>query len=438
MCGSSADKLAELNPHLRKGAIPPNESNFVLRIPAGSTGKFAKAYGKSGQGRGTAEAAHQHIAQKGETVESVAALYMIEADQLRQINNLSGSNLKEGTKLTLPPQSAIASAKPLDRKAKPVSVAQVPAAASPRLSSITHKVKTGDTLGSIAKRYGVSIDSIKKNNNLTGTTVKTGQILKIKSDLPLTAEAKSSSPLMVVESKAPPRVEGTHTVVAGESLGVIAKKYGMSVKELADINGLKGVTINIGQKLKVSRPGGPADGPRQTPAAKSEPERAGRSGDQIHTVQSGDSLGALAQKYGSSSKAIMEANNLPDHNIRIGQKLNIPGRGPASPAPAAAPAKSGSGEAGVHVVQSGESLSVIAQKYGLATKALAEMNNITDNNIRIGQKLKVSGGKPAGRTASQTGGGAGVYTVATGDTIYGIAKKHNLSVADLKKLNNLG
>ena len=383
LSGSSSKILEELNPHLIKQAIPPNESNFVLRIPAGATDKFVAAYNKSGKGK--TEAAHQHIAQKGETLDSVAAMYNLDPDKLRELNKGIGDKLKEGAKLALPPQAVQMAAhgqpgkliEPLPTAARPAIRAKAPAVTgSPRLSSITHKVQKGDTIGTIAKRYGVSAAAIRSENGLKSDTVKAGQILKINSDLPLTAQKKAGGPVMVVESQAAPRVSDTHTVASGESLGLIAQKYGMSVKELADLNKLKSVNIKAGQTLLINRPGKNNEKPKQSSSANSG----------VHEVQSGESLGLIAQKYGVSSKALAEANNIDGTTIKIGQKLKIPG---ASGSDKKTPsAKSGS--SATHTVAEGESLYGIARKYDLSVDDLKKLNNMGENNsIRPGQQLKV-------------------------------------------------
>jgi membrane-bound lytic murein transglycosylase D len=82
----------------------------------------------------------------------------------------------------------------------------------------------------------------------------------------------------------------------------------------------------------------------------------------------------------------------------------------------------------------------IARKYGLTVADLKRLNNLPGNNIRVGQKLKVSGragAGPSGGPAAPAAKGAGGYKVAEGDTLYGIARKNNLSVDELRKINQL-
>ncbi len=100
-----------------------------------------------------------------------------------------------------------------------------------------------------------------------------------------------------------------HTVTRGETLSGIAAKYGVSMATLRDLNNLKRDVVWVGQRLKV-----PAKS--AVSAAASRPTR--------HKVVRGDSLTAIAARYGVSSKAIMQANNMKSSNVMLGQNLKIP------------------------------------------------------------------------------------------------------------------
>lgn len=100
-----------------------------------------------------------------------------------------------------------------------------------------------------------------------------------------------------------------HTVTRGETLSGIAAKYGVSMATLRDLNNLKRDVVWVGQRLKV-----PAGSRVSTTAAR--PAR--------HKVVRGDSLTAIAVRYGVSPKAIMQANNMKSDNVMLGQNLKIP------------------------------------------------------------------------------------------------------------------
>jgi len=104
----------------------------------------------------------------------------------------------------------------------------------------------------------------------------------------------------------------------------------------------------------------------------------------LHIVAKGDTLSRIAQRYGTTVKALKSANGLKSDVIKVGQKLKLP---------AAAVVASATG---THVVRKGETLSGIAGKYGISVRDLKRTNNLTSDLIKVGQKLTVPGGSPSG------------------------------------------
>lgn len=140
----------------------------------------------------------------------------------------------------------------------------------------------------------------------------------------------------------------------------------------------------------------PSDTPAPvvTPAAQSTPLPFRR-----HTVESGDTLSGIAQQYGTTVEDIQSLNDLGNSEIlQIGQILLIPAAGataipPTSPPPGPTPGTV------IHVVQSGETLLGIAQRYGVSMLVIQQMNNITDpETLQVGQQLYI----PVGPTATAT------------------------------------
>lgn len=114
--------------------------------------------------------------------------------------------------------------------------------------SFTHTVKKGESLGSIAKKYGVSVANIKKWNNLRKDVITPGQKLTIyRSGGPI---AKASNQSSSGKSSGSTK---THVVKKGETLSSIANKYKCSVANIRSWNGIKGNTIKVGQKLKIKK-----------------------------------------------------------------------------------------------------------------------------------------------------------------------------------------
>jgi membrane-bound lytic murein transglycosylase D len=159
----------------------------------------------------------------------------------------------------------------------------------------------------------------------------------------------------------------------------------------------------------------------------------------IHTVRSGDSLYAIARRYGSSVSAIRQANSLRGSLIRPGQTLIVPRFGNEIPASARQPQRTADG--GIYVVQRNDTLWDIANGFSVSLDRLCAANGLSRRDvIRPGQRLNIPDGATRSETvvsrqASQTGGST--YTVRGGDTLYDIARDHNVSVNALKRANGL-
>jgi LysM repeat protein len=250
----------------------------------------------------------------------------------------------------------------------------------------TYTVQAGDTLSGLAKRFGTTTDQIKERNNLTSDMIFVGQTLS------LTGTLTSTS---------------TYTVQSGDSLSAIAKRFGTSVDQLKQINGLTNDMIFVGQTLKVS-------GTSTT----------SETGNQTYTVQSGDSLSAIAKRYNMSVIELKHINNLSSDMIFVGQTLKVTGTSTEGNT-----TQTGT-TATTYTVQSGDSLYGIAKNYGLTVTQLKQYNGLTTDNIYVGQTLILNGTTSTEQTS-------GSYTVQSGDSLSAIAKKFGITTTQLKQANNL-
>ena len=173
--------------------------------------------------------AKTHIVKKGESLASIAKKYKVSVKKLIKINNLKKPYIiRPGQKLKIPEKKNISK---ISNKAKTIQNCKV-----------VHKVKKGETLIKIAKKYRVWVRDLKKINNLKDDTLRVGQLLCIKKGKQKKVKTKT-----IIEKKIV-----IHKVKKGESLASIAKKYKTSIKEITKINKLKKpYIIHPGQKLKI-------------------------------------------------------------------------------------------------------------------------------------------------------------------------------------------
>ena len=139
------------------------------------------------------------------------------------------------------------------------------------------------------------------------------------------------------------------------------------------------------------------------------------SGDNYYIVKKGDSLYGIANLYNTTVSEIKGLNNLTTNNLSIGQVLKIPVKEEVDT----------SVSDDVYVVKSGDTLYSISKKYGITVDDIKKLNNLSSNNLSIGQNLIINKGDNI------------TYKVVSGDSLYSIARKYNTTVDEIKKINNL-
>ncbi len=258
---------------------------------------------------------------------------------------------------------------------------------SSRTSGGNYLVQPGDTLYSIARRSGMSLNSLLTLNGLSQSSViYPGQSLTIsQSDSRVaTKSSYNAKPLASGVS-----TSGTYTVQAGDTLYGIARRSGMSLNTLLSLNGLsQSSVIHPGQTLKLS---GASNATVASPVSyKSTASSASTSG--TYTVKAGDTLYRIAYNHGISLTTLLSINGLSETStILPGQQLVVSGSAKTTTtATTSAKTVSYSTGASTHTVQAGDTLFRIAKNNGLTLSELRALNGLTSNTIRVGQVLKVS------------------------------------------------
>lgn len=197
-----------------------------------------------------------------------------------------------------------------------------------------YTVKSGDSLWSISKKFGITVDELKSANNLSSNLLSVGQNL-------------------IIPGKETQTTGDEYVVKKGDTLYSIARKYHSSVDNLKSINNITTDSLAIGQIIKL-------------------PSTSSTASD-TYIVKKGDSLYSIARTYNTSVDKLKEINNLTSNALAIGQVLKLP--------------SSNASENVVYTVKKGDSLYSIAREYGTTVDAIKKLNNITSNTLSIGQKL---------------------------------------------------
>ncbi|MCY8849581.1 LysM peptidoglycan-binding domain-containing protein [Bacillus inaquosorum] len=165
------------------------------------------------------------------------------------------------------------------------------------------KVKKGDTLWELSRKYDTTISKIKSENHLRSDIIYAGQTLSINGKSTSSKSSSSSS-------------SSTYKVKSGDSLWKISNKYGMTVSELKKLNGLKSDLLRIGQVLKLKG---------STSSSSSSSSKVSSSSTSTYKVKSGDSLSKIASKYGTTVSKLKSLNGLKSDLIYAGQVLKVKG-----------------------------------------------------------------------------------------------------------------
>ncbi|RIY32485.1 hypothetical protein CKF54_04745 [Psittacicella hinzii] len=280
-----------------------------------------------------------------------------------------------------------------------------------------------------------------------------------------TAKSSTNSPTQVVGSK-------PYTVVKGDTLYRLADKFGVSYKQLVEVNNFKNDNIYVGQKIKIPVV--------QSAALPEIASNINYSQTTTYVVKAGDTLTRIAYNNKLTLSDLLKANEGLDKNkpINIGQKITIPATQMVSDDDDSYESVTKMVDSGdTYTVKKGDNITLIAKRHDLEIADLAAFNNVHPDKIRVGQVLKIpqfvvvkekvdpassssSSSNKSSTTPSKSTSAASsskstnsntskasnskpatpqitTYTVLRGDTLTSIAKKFNMTIAQVKSLNNL-
>ncbi len=263
-----------------------------------------------------------YTVKRGDTLYSIANANNITVDELKRANNLNSNTLMIGQRLVIPTRDEV-----IEENYE------------------LYTVQRGDTLYSIARNFGVTVNDIMTLNRLTSTELTIGQQLLIP-----TGGIEIDE---VVD----------YTIKPGDSLWKIANNCNVTVDDIVKLNNLSSTIVYPGQIIKLS----------ESCAAKQDDQgnsNSGEESDSLYTVRRGDTLYSIARMFNTSVNQLMEDNNLTSTTLYIGQQLKVP-----------------RGNYIEYTVQRGDTLYSIAMRYGTTPAIIREINNLNSDLLQINQTL---------------------------------------------------
>lgn len=309
----------------------------------------------------------------------------------------------------------------------PAAPVAKPVPAAPVAARATYAVADGDTLWAVARRLGVSPDNLAQANpGVDPRRLSIGQTLLVPAAGARVAQTAAGVRVAQTAVAAAPTVRPdgaatrTHTVSEGDNFWSVAKHYEVSVAALTQVNpGVEPTRLRIGQQLAI-----PATAVIATvPAASTNPARG-------YTVSEGDNFWSIAHRLGLDMAELKRVNaDVDPLRLRPGQVLSLPES--ASQAQAPVRANRTVGEAALYPVAPGDTLWSLSRRFGVRLETMLSANGELDPvHLQVGQLVTIPGaGQPLASTETL------VFPVSAGDTLWGIARRFDVSVAALLEAN---
>lgn len=299
LSGVTMEEIQKLNPQIINTVLPDHTRNFVLKVPSqkfaimipdrlaildSASKRTAPAVLLASGDNDDFDYAQKrvtHTVRSGETLTLIARKYGVSIAEIKSWNRIKGTNLLRGQRLTIVREVKVAAPRPVE----------------------TNTVVAQSTT-----------DVNKEEKKAATTLATTAEVVVAEAkdtEEPVEVKAKVTKPTVAVKS-------AVHVVRRGETLTAISQRYGVGVSDLKELNGLSSDNLSLGQKLKVSMA---AKSSTLVASQKSIPAAKPR----YHTVQRGDTLWTISQRYGLTIDKIKAANKIKGNSIKAGMKLLITG-----------------------------------------------------------------------------------------------------------------
>jgi membrane-bound lytic murein transglycosylase D len=483
--GVSLDDLEDLNPELTMQSTPPDyENGYPLKLPKGTVETLAENYKNIPD-----EAKVQftiHYVRRGETVTRIANKYGISPGELAKVNNITvKTRLVRGVGLKIPIAGISDTDFALNTDIKQADEEKIPQAPytikgkssdsqneladnqnnlesdssdvviiPENLAQVTYTIKSRDNLISIARLFDVRVSDLRNWNNISYTeSINVGQALNIyvpkdKADYFASLDNQTAAEKTSLRNSSFRTSESwvTHRVKRGETLSQIAYNYDVSISQIKKWNNLQSNKIIAGRRLRIYT------GVNSHIVSNSNANsNYSKSGLTKYKVRRGDTIGEIAEHFGVSLSRLKMWNNLDSDLIYAGQTLKVHGSEEA--VSLGDNTRKYPGTLNTYVIHSGDALATIAEKFSVSVTDIKKWNNLNSNKIIAGKTLKIYSDKydyagndsksekdpvsysdPVNKSSKHS---IKTHKVKSGESLYSIAEKYDISVDDLKKQNHL-
>lgn len=421
----------------------------------GSTGSTSGSSNSSNTNSGSATST-TYTVQSGDSVWGISNKFGITMDQLIQWNNIQNNFIYPGQKLTIKGSQENGSSTNNSGN-NTNSSGNAGTSNGGQTTGAKYTVQSGDSVWKISNDHGITMAQLIEWNNIKNNFVYPGQQLIVSNggSSNTGANTGNTSGSNSSNSSSSNTASGTkYTVKAGDSVWSVSNKYGITMAQLIQWNNIQNNFIYPGQQLTVSNSGSTNSASSNTGSSantnNSSSANTGSSSSQgTYTVKAGESVWSVANKNGITMNQLIEWNNIKNNFIYPGQQLIVKGGNsvntntgsttsaakPNTPNTSATTSTSSSGNT-MYTVKAGESVWSVANKHHITMDQLIEWNNIKNNFIYPGQQVIVKKGSSQ-TTNQQAPAGSKTYTVKSGESVWGVADSHGITMAQLIEWNNI-
>ncbi|HAQ3909771.1 LysM peptidoglycan-binding domain-containing protein [Enterococcus faecium] len=421
----------------------------------GSTGSTSGSSNSGNTNSGSATST-TYTVQSGDSVWGISNKFGITMDQLIQWNNIQNNFIYPGQKLTIKGSQENGSSTNNSGN-NTNSSGNAGTSNGGQTTGAKYTVQSGDSVWKISNDHGITMAQLIEWNNIKNNFVYPGQQLIVSNggSSNTGANTGNTSGSNSSNSSSSNTASGTkYTVKAGDSVWSVSNKYGITMAQLIQWNNIQNNFIYPGQQLTVSNSGSTNSASSNTGSSantnNSSSANTGSSSSQgTYTVKAGESVWSVANKNGITMNQLIEWNNIKNNFIYPGQQLIVKGGNsvntntgsttsaakPNIPNTSATTSTSSSGNT-MYTVKAGESVWSVANKHHITMDQLIEWNNIKNNFIYPGQQVIVKKGSSQ-TTNQQAPAGSKTYTVKSGESVWGVADSHGITMAQLIEWNNI-